>query len=203
MRFMKIIYRGGYEKSNKRSVGASYFYEYSDWLNKLMDNGKKIAFVTLAKDDGYYDPRIRKVYRDRPDIIGYKTKIVDWLSYDVIIICGGDTIRLKKAILDKRFKINSLKKNVVIIGDSAGAYLMSAYFYNTDDGEFLTFHKGLYPGSNLITIAHINNSRFINKGLIKKVEKFARKKNLKALKLKENQAKILENNQISSFSKIN
>lgn len=196
---MKIIYRGGYNKYDEESVNNSYFYEYASDINKLINDGKKVAFVTMAKDDGYYDERIQKLHGDRVDILRHDTPQVDWKVYDLLIICGGDTPRLHKSIVSKKFKLTSLKNNVVIIGDSAGAYLMSAYYFDSNDKKTVSFHKGLYPKSNIVTIAHTNNPRYTSKTLIKKVEDFAKSKKLDVLLLKENEARLYDRKSLIKF----
>lgn len=51
---MKIVYRGGYNKLDEESVKKSVIYDYEKLVKKAVGRGEKVAFVTLAKPDGYY-----------------------------------------------------------------------------------------------------------------------------------------------------
>ena len=126
---MKLIFRGGLNKNEPNGFEKSYLYEYSKTIKKLIAKGKKTCFVTMAKPNHYYDKHIIPQFGETVDIVGNKTKDINWRIYDLIFLCGGDTIPLKDGLQRKRFDFGVLKKDIVILGDSAGAMLMAPYFY--------------------------------------------------------------------------
>lgn len=190
---MKIIYSGGINKYDPEGYRKSYFYKYSKILREQIKNGKKICFVTLAKPDHYYDEHIIPQFGKDINIIGHsKKRRTDWNKYDLIFICGGDTPLLKKGLISKGFSLEKLKKESIILGDSAGAMVLASYFYDSPDNLNLTFHKGLFPKANFVVCVHTNNPRYFNKGMLKKIEKFAKTKGLKVLMLKEYEEKLYE-----------
>jgi peptidase E len=199
---MKLLFRGGLNKYDPQGWEKSYFYEYSKTIHKLVANGLKVCFVTMAKPDRYYDKYIIPQFGKKVDIIGHKTTNVDWSVYDLIFLCGGDTILLKAGLAKKNFKLKHLKDNIVILGDSAGAMLLAPYFYDTKDRVNVKFLKGIYKKTNTIIIVHVNNPRYTNKVLVEKIEKFAMKRNLNTLKLKENETKLYNEN-TGQFANIN
>lgn len=188
---MKLLYRGGYNKYNEESIKNSYFYEYADVVIDLIKSNNKVGFVTLAKPDGHYDERIIELYGDAVDIIDTNTDINDWSVYDLLFLCGGNTTKLKTGLEDKDFTtLDVLKKDVVVLGDSAGSMLLSPWYYETEDTVNLEFHKGLYPDPNTIVIVHDNNPRYCTPDMVKKISKFAQDNGLKVLSLSENETKL-------------
>jgi hypothetical protein len=84
----------------------------------------------------------------------------------------------------------------LLLGDSAGAYVLSSYFYDSpadeNRGKIIKFYKGFVPRLKIITVAHTNNRVYTNPSLLEKVKNFAAKKDLKILTLKENREKRLK-----------
>lgn len=189
---MKLIFSGGLNKYAPDGYQKSYFYKYTDKINKLIADGKKVCFVTIAKPDHFYDEHLLPQFGEKLDIIGDEAKNVDWSKYDLIFLCGGDTPKLKKGLLAKNFDFNSLKESVIVLGDSAGAMIMAPYFYDSDDRETVHFVEGLYPASKTIVIVHTNNPHYCNDELVNEVEKFAKDKSLKVLKLAECEEKMYD-----------
>jgi hypothetical protein len=129
---MKIIYSGGYNKVLPESVQHAFFHTYHPTIKKAANNGKKIALVTLAKPDGYFDELILPLYSGLVDIIdNTKTGSVSWGIYDGIFILGGTMKLLFEGLQKSHFDLSQLKKDVVILGDSAGAYMLSSYYYDS------------------------------------------------------------------------
>jgi len=203
---MHLIYSGGYDKLSKKSVKNSFIYTFLPYLIKFKEAGKNIAFVTLAKPDGNFDDKIFPYYSNIVDIIDY-TKIhsVKWITYDAIFIFGGDPVKLLDGLKESRFGLNQLKKEAIILGDSAGSYLLSTYFYNSPPGELrgekIEFLEGFNPHAKIITVAHRNNSVFCNDKLLKKVNTFAKNKKLSVLILNENEQKLLRGNRLIDIDK--
>lgn len=184
---MKITYRGGYDKTSQESIDQSTLVAYSKKVQYLVRKGGKIAVVTFAKDDGYYDEMIRENFGSEVDIINHSSLAPNWNSYNEIYLLGGETIRLKEALLKSAFSPSSLKANVHLIGDSAGAMVLSAHFYDIATDGSIEFYDGLCPQSNHITIVHANNPRYSPKNLFTKIESFAQDHNIKVIQLNENE----------------
>lgn len=197
---MKIIYRGGYNKLNESSIKSSMFYEYSEAINIYSERGKKVAVVTFAKPNNFWDQILIDTLGHLPEIIDTSTpNNTSWDKYDLILIPGGHDLKLKSHLLDYGFAIRKLKGNAVVIGDSAGATVMGKYFcWKREDGS-CSIEEGLNPDSNLFVVPHINNPNYVNKEMLEIAKKFCAEKNLNLLTLKENQAKLFDNNTISDF----
>ncbi|NMC35760.1 hypothetical protein GYA49_01825 [Candidatus Beckwithbacteria bacterium] len=200
---MKFVYSGGYNKYNLKSIKQSILYRYQKPIINTAKQGKKIAIITLAKPDNYYSQTIAKLYKHKLIVIINSQNInkIGWSDFDVFLILGGDNLKLYNPLKKNEFSLNLLKSNVVLIGDSAGAFVLSSYFYDRDidfenkySSENIKFFKGFYPESQVITIAHTNNPRYVNQKLITKTKVFAKKKHLKVLKLNENEEKLLSKN---------
>lgn len=202
---MKVIYRGGYNKHDEGNLKSSTFYEYADAIKKFIKNGKSVVVVTFAKPDHYYDEMLIETLGKLPEIINTKTpNKVKWGFYDLVLLPGGNTLTLKEKLVAYGFTTNKLKKSVVIIGDSAGAYVMSKYFAghrktSTKENPEYRVEEGLYADSNLFTVAHINNPNHVTKEKIEMAKQSNKKLGSNILLLKENEAKLLENGQLVDF----
>jgi hypothetical protein len=194
---MKIIYSGGYDKYSTASIADSIFYRYSTLVNKLSEEGKKVVSINFAKPDSYYDSRLEELYQEKILSIDNRNKqSIKWSEYDFIFIPGGDQNILKKQLLNTGFSFDLLKDDVIIVGDSAGAYVLAAYY--PDFGEDLKSReskdqagKGLHPQSNLLVLAHVDNQRYIPEMTLERSRSLAQKLEVKFLPLKENEEKML------------
>jgi len=200
---MKIVYSGGYDKYISESVGNSPFYRYASAVNSQIEKGKVVASINFAKPDSYYDSRLYEIYKDNVISIDNRNKDkIDWSSYDVIFMPGGNPKWLKDKLLETGFSIDNFKENVVIIGDSAGAYVMAKYFpvydgevENIDDRNLQEYaEEGLYPDSNALVIAHINNKRYVPDSSLELADRLADELDVKLLALEENEEKLLDEN---------
>lgn len=189
---MKLFYRGGLNKYDPQGYQKSYFYEYAATIKQMLVEGKRVCFVTLAKPDGYYDAHILPQFGQQVDIIGNRTPAITWSRYDLIFLCGGDTLVLKEGLVRKQFDLSTLQEHVVILGDSAGAMLLSPYFYDTHDGRNSTFLEGIFPQTKTMVISHANNPRYCTPELVEQVEEFAAEKQLRLLTLAENETKLFD-----------
>ncbi len=191
---MKIIYIGGY--TNKRN---SHFYNYCSNVKKFISVGKNVVFVTFGQKAGYFNQRFVELYGFIPEIIDENSsKNINWNAYDLIYIPGGSSENLKKGLVEYGFDINKLKKDVIIIGDSAGANILSKYYLSKtiDMSEHTGYSlmDGLNPSSNLLVVCHTDN---IEKAPLEKLEiakALSIKNGYRLLLLKENEAKLVENN---------
>lgn len=184
---MKITLRGGYSNEN---VKNSFWYEYSDLIKKYLESGKRVAVITLAKPDGHYNKYINELSKE-VEVIDSKNLNVKWNDFDAIFIPGGDSLNLLNNLKKGDFSLKELKKNALVLGDSAGAYILSSYFYHSPPGEergkVISFYRGFNLIAKVITVAHTNNPVYTNEMLLEKVNKFAKEHNLKVLMLEENQ----------------
>lgn len=195
----EIIFRGGYNKYDKESVKNSTLFEYAPLIKKLNDKGKKTCIVTLSKPDGHhYDKLIKEANINNVEIIDSKTRNINWSKYDLLLVLGGDPELLRDRLRKRDFNIKKLKDDAIYVGDSAGAMVLGAYFVNNWPDDKLVMLKGIVHDSKFIVLAHCNNPRYTTKKLIDKVEKFAKKKGLKVLKLDENASVSLKPESLTS-----
>ncbi|HSW79076.1 MAG TPA: Type 1 glutamine amidotransferase-like domain-containing protein [Candidatus Babeliales bacterium] len=193
---MKIIYSGGYQKENDNSNKNSWWYRHENNIRVLDRAGKKVAVVTLAKADDHYQKYL-DMLPGSVEIINNSVPEVDWGEYDAIYIAGGDTDILKNKLNSRGFSMDKLKNQVILLGDSAGAYVLSSFFYTDIDGAPGTdveFHEAFNAEAKNICIAHSDNPYYVNDALIKKVRSFAKENDLSVVLLKENVEKVVEQN---------
>ncbi len=184
---MQVTYKGGYNKLDPQHVNEFILASHAANVRTYISLGKKIAVVTYAKDDGYYDKRIRSFFGETVDIINHTSSDPQWSTYDTLYLLGGDQLRLHKALQDHSFSLSNLKSDVQLVGDSAGAMVLSAFYYDMNDAGEIQFHEGLYPESKRIVIVHADNPNYAPESLHKRVKEFALKHNLELLTLNENQ----------------
>lgn len=182
---MKISYRGGYNKRNPESLNNSTLPAHSDYVRAALSDGKKVAIITYAKPDHYYDDLVHEYFTDAVDIFGTDVLTPQWDMYDIIYILGGENVKLQRALKENDFSLDKLKPDVHLIGDSAGAMVLSAYLYT--DSEDVQFQAGFNLDSKLITIVHADNPHYAPAELFPKVESFAKEHDLEVLVLKENE----------------
>lgn len=191
---MKLLFRGGLNKYESDGYLRSYFHEYSSTISKLIDEEQNVGFVTIAKPDGYYDDHILSRFGSKVDIIDRSYKVQNWRKYDLLILCGGDTVVLKKGLINNNFDIYDLRDEVVVLGDSAGAMIMAPWLYDTKERISVDFHEGIYPDTNVIVIPHYNNPRYCSSELEGAVKEFAVQKKLEVLCLDENETVLYDHN---------
>lgn len=203
---MKIIYSGGWNDQSERSTKESFIFTYHQVIREAVKKGRKIVFVTLAKPDGFYNNLLFPLYDGLIDVIdSTKLKNILWNSYDGIFIPGGTGLRLLDGLKSSSFELGKLKKEIVILGDSAGAYVLSSYFYSSPYGELrgkqMEFIEGLNPQARVISIAHKSNPKYTNDILISRVNAFAKEKGLRVLTLEENEQELLQDGEFVTVEK--
>lgn len=150
---MKIIYVGGYADKNK-----SHFINYKSYVQSLIDSNKKVIIIALAQEPAYFAERLKELYPNTPEILDSNTQSeIVWSSYNLIYIIGGNTQKLKTGLLNFGFDIEKLKKEVVLLGDSAGANVL-AKNYVGKSSEGYKVEEGLNPQSNIFVLCHVDNS---------------------------------------------
>lgn len=189
---MKLVYSGGMNKYSWQGIEDSIFFTCKEGVKRAVEKGEKVAFVTLAKPDRYYDLLIIPSFQNKVDIIdNTNLKEVERGKYDVIVIPGGETRKLHRKLITAGFSLKALKPEAIYIGDSAGAMIMAAYYYEDEEMENgdrrVRFFEGLASESELIAIVHANNPNYTDNFLKERVRKFAEKKNLRVCELAEGQ----------------
>lgn len=198
---MKLIYRGGFNKHSEKSIRNSVISTYDKFMGRFIKAGKQVAYVTLAKKDGDYESRFPEL-KVRPVINWSNYQQTDWPTFDFLILLGGYSLSLYRGLKESGFSLDVLQKDVVVVGDSAGAYVLSSYFVERHDlGKKVNFLPGFNPGAKLITLGHVDNPAYVDQGLTVQVEAFAKKKSLSVLRLKENEEKMLVGGKIVKFDR--
>ena len=198
---MKLIYRGGFNKHSPKSVGNSVIPTYDKFVEAFIKAGKKAAYVTLAKEDGDYESRFSQL-QDRPVINWSNYQEADWDAFDLLILLGGYSPQLYKGLKESGFSLETLKKDAIVVGDSAGAYVLASCFVERHDlGKKVEFLPGFNFQAKLITLGHVDNPVYVDERLVSQVEGFAQRKGLSFLRLKENEERMLVDGKIIKFDR--
>lgn len=186
---MTIIYRGGYDKTNPVSLKNSVWFAYSKYIKNLVKEGKKVAIVTLAKEDDHkYDDRIKEQDLENVDIINSAFKNIHWSVYDAIFLLGGDPLLLYNRLVERNFSLSILKNHIFLLGDSAGAMVLGKVFVVSDRIDELVFKNGFLKDKNFFILPHSNNSKYGGNFFFRLiVTTLARLKGLKVIALRENE----------------
>lgn len=184
---MQIVYRGGYDKNNPVSLKNSFWFSYSKYIKGHVKEGKKIALVTLAKEDDHkYDNRIEEQHLKDIDIIDSTFKQVNWFSYDAIFLLGGDPLLLYKRLSERQFSLNVLKEAVFLLGDSAGAMVLGKEFLVSDKKFILK--KGFLKERKFFVFPHSDNPKYGGKFFFRLIVTIlAKLRGLKIISLRENE----------------
>ena len=191
---MQVVYSGGFDKRFSPSEQASVLYAYQNGVRAYLAQGKQVAFVTLAKPDSYFTERLRTAYGGEVHIIGEQNlSRVSWSTYGCIFLLGGNALKLHRGLKVSGFALAALKPDVLLIGDSSGAFVLASHYYDSssETREQVTFYEALNPAARLIVIAHADNPVYVNPALVARVEAFAVERSLRVLKLKENEVRLL------------
>lgn len=146
----KFILHGGVMSPQSQSNKA-FYEEMAEGIEK-----PKVLLVYFARESSEYDYLLN---RDRDNfawanpgkefeftIAESETFSEQIMNNDVLLIAGGDTERLFAAIKGTSVDMRELSKDKVIAGSSAGAYLISKWYY-TNSG------KEIRKGLGLINVA--------------------------------------------------
>ncbi len=86
---------------------------------------------------------------------------------------------------------------MIIIGDSAGAYVLSKYYFSNnvkdDVSKEYFLVDGLNPKSNLFTVAHVDNEYHTPIQKMDKAKRVSKEIGVELLLLKENESVLYEN----------
>lgn len=145
----KYILHGGYAgEENKEN--DKFFKE----ILSIRKNKLNILLVYFAKNkEDYQRVKSEDIYQFSKnanskilnfDIAEKKNFIKQIKKSDIIYMHGGKTLKLLKAL--KGYKISSkLIKGKVVAGESAGAYVLSSYFYSKSE-------RGCFAGLKLVPV---------------------------------------------------
>lgn len=198
---MKLIYRGGFNKHSRESIQDSVIPTYDKFVTKYLKAGKKAAYVTLAKQNEDYESRFPQL-KNRPIVNWNNCRKAKWGEFDLLVLLGGDSVQLYKGLAETGFSLQALKQKAIVVGDSAGAYVLASYFVDRYDlGKKVKFFPGFNSGAKIITLGHVDNPVYVDQGLITQVESFAQRKGLSVVKLKENEEKMLTNGRAVEFDR--
>jgi len=174
----KYILHGGYMKVDN-ALNRGFFNEISKGLKEKA----KILIICFARKENEY----KEIFeRDKKNILNNtdsktlqissasKDNFIEQLKEsDAILIEGGDARQLLET-LKQYLDFKEVIEGKVIAGSSAGAYVLSKYFYsNTEDKIFEGF--GILP---IRTICHYNGEQ----ELINRMDKYPKEFRLIVLK---------------------
>ena len=152
---MKIILHGGYSDHDV-TENNSFYREIVKDINKDV---VKVLLVLFAKRDEAQAELFSRVvsnFKKIEDVIFNFTKaeqtnfIEQVRESDVVYLSGGQTIKLINILKSYPDFISSLKDKVVV-GDSAGTYALSAWFYSKSEG-------GIFEGLGIAPVNVICHS---------------------------------------------
>ena len=151
-----------------------------------------MIFVALGKKSGYFASRIKDLYPNTPYILDSDSpKEMDWSNYDLIYIIGGNTQQLKQGLLNFGFDLKKLKKDAVLLGDSAGVNVLSKYYIGTSSNDY-TMEQGLNPQSNILLLCHCDNPEKTSQNKIYMAKQYAETMNARLVLLNENESIITD-----------
>lgn len=104
---------------------------------------------------------------------------------------GGDTDELHKWLKATRFSIDKLDNCELLVGDSAGAYVLGRHVlvdYEPDGSLVEIRDDGFVQDENILVFGHVNNPRYHQKGLRDRLDQYAQDVQAKTIALEENQA---------------
>lgn len=135
---MKVILHGGYSNQNN-SENDQFYREIVKDINK---DTVKVLLVLFAKREEAQEELFNQTVSNFKKIENVafnfiKAEQVNFIEQvresDVVYLSGGQTIKLINILKSFPDFISSLKDKVVV-GDSAGTYALSAWFYSKSEG---------------------------------------------------------------------
>lgn len=181
----KYILHGGRTRE-KNDLNDAFFKEMLQGL----DSPVKILLIYFAGEESEYLEKLRQEKENflrnaegkelKFEIANEKNFIPQIEKSDVIYMRGGPTFKLLDAI-KKYPEFSESIKNKVVMGSSAGAYILSKYFYHRDEPVGIFEGLGILPIS---THCHYKG----DKGIVKLLEE----KGLEVVLLGEFEHKVIK-----------
>lgn len=159
----KYILHGGYTRQ-RNELNDKFFAE----ITKDVKENSKILLVYFATDESNYEEFSKQEKNNflrnsklKSLIFEIATKdnfIEQIKESDVIYIRGGDTFKLLN-ILKQFPAFSNAIQGKIVVGSSAGAYILSTYFYSREK-------KKVFEGLKILPIAthchHEGNQKIVN-----------------------------------------
>ena len=190
-----IVTSGGFNTIN------NYVSEDNIKLFKELSNNKKVMILANAAPVGTGNYKARDNVKENFISVGAKqVDIVDLdnsnldliLNYDIIYVIGGNTTPLIELNKNPKLKENILKflENGIYIGESAGAIFLgqdAKYYNNIKKGTKPKYDVELdtYKCLGLIDIYIYPHFQKANETMIKKIEEYESKYNMKTTRLND------------------
>lgn len=186
---MRLILDGGWVKGNIESESNNVIVRFRDFILSSLKDGKKVLIITNAKPVGYYNEKIKNFTDKGADFIDRDTKDkVEWYQYDVILALGGTTLVFFSELKRLNFNVDFLKQDMFYIGSSAGAMVMSSYFYDYDKTQYtVSFLDGFISNNKEIYLVHNNNDYYVDSFLRERTKDFASQNGLIVVPINENE----------------
>lgn len=188
----EIVLRGGYNKHSEKSRRASVLYAHADKINDCLQKGGNVVVVTCAKPDGYFGEMILDAVHRDLKTIGRRTRNAEWGKYDLVFLMGGSNYPLLRHLRRLGFDTDMLKEDCLLIGDSAGAMVLSAWVIVDETQKGLKFERGLNDEWEFIVVPHTDNPAYVTPDRLKEIREFARGKGCGVVEIKENEEVCLE-----------
>tara|TARA_Y100001935_G_scaffold240590_1_gene229251 strand:- start:412 stop:996 length:585 start_codon:yes stop_codon:yes gene_type:complete len=138
----KFILHGGYT-GEENNLNQGYF---SEMIANVPDGGNMLLVYFASKDEKVDEKykqdysRIKSLLKNGKEIVVLRATEENFIqevkNADVIYIRGGDTQKLK-SVLDKYPEFVEVIKGKTISGSSAGAYVLSKYYFTNSQNKVL------------------------------------------------------------------
>ncbi|MFW0861963.1 MAG: Type 1 glutamine amidotransferase-like domain-containing protein [Candidatus Komeilibacteria bacterium] len=164
----KYILHGGY--ANRENPDNDKFYK------EILNTDKKelsILIVLFAKPEEQQGDRKNKIIglfekNNKDKHLSYEVATQDGFinqlhKADIIFLHGGETLKLLDMLrkFDERYSLYKLFNNKIIAGESAGAYVLSKWFYSKTEG-------GCFAGLSLVDVKTLCHYEGMNEEKLKK-----------------------------------
>lgn len=201
---MKLIRSGGTNSSLTKDQPEYYTHGYGNsvmvqikpTLDALIEEGGEIAICVAAKPDKHhYDQRLLDAgFRLEELVILGREDGAAWSQYSAVIMLGGETRALYSWLIRTQFSIESLTQCSILVGDSAGAYVLSGKFLMdyTPDGKSFEIHDGFIPSLNQLIASHANNTYYHQADAREAFSKWCKDNGCEFIPLEENEINFSE-----------
>ena len=141
----KYVLHGGFSKG-----GCNNTREFYHEIGKELSDGERVLSVYFHVDEASGDEKHQEVL---DGFKGNKLEIVVASECDFVeqlkkssalLMRGGDTIKLSEKLKKYRGLAEIIKEKKVVAGVSAGAYVLSEYFY-TNHADYVDKGLGVLP----------------------------------------------------------
>jgi peptidase E len=181
----KFILHGG-DTSTPNDLNKKFYAE----VIKDLSEGSQILLVYFSKNEDEYNKLFAQDTEKIANSAGekkFKTILASKENFqnkvnqsDVIYLRGGNTIKLLDALKQYPNFVNGIKDKTVA-GSSAGAYVLSKYFFSPSEG-------GVFEGLGAVPV-RINCHYGGSEKVVEELDKYP--KNLDLVLLKDSETKVI------------